>query len=252
MEVACPMDDLRERVEALAALAERWEREGAEPEAMLAWVGERFGTDAVLACSFGAEDCALVDMIARTAPRIGVFYLDTGLLFDETLATRDRLQERYGIRPVPFRPRLSVAEQAAGYGDALWARDPDLCCHLRKVEPLAAALAGRLCWITGIRREQAPTRRDTPLIQWDARFRLVKCNPLARWTADDLWAYIRRREVPYNPMHDRGFPSIGCWPCTRAVAPGEDPRAGRWSGTGKIECGLHAPQLVGEGREGSR
>ena len=229
------------QVAALAALAERWEREDAGPERMIAWVGERFGTDAVLACSFGSEDCALVDMIARTSPRIGIFYLDTGLLFEETLATRDRLQERYGIRPIAFRPELTVAEQADVYGEALWAREPDRCCEMRKVRPLAAALAGRLCWISGLRRDQAPTRAGTPLIQWDARFRLVKCNPLARWTSEDVWEYIRLHDVPYNPMHDRGFPSIGCWPCTRAVAAGEDPRAGRWSGTGKTECGLHLP-----------
>jgi phosphoadenosine phosphosulfate reductase len=237
VDPGAPVD--RPAPDALEELARTWEEAGTAPEAILAWVGERFGRDAVLACSFQAEDCVLVDMIARVAPRVGVFYLDTGLLFDETYATRDRLQERYGIRPVAFRPALTVAEQAAQYGEALWSRDPDLCCHMRKVLPLEQALAGRLCWITGIRRDQAPTRRHTPLIQWDARFRLVKVNPLARWTVDDVWNYIRAHDVPYNPMHDRGFPSIGCWPCTRAVRPGEDPRAGRWSGTGKIECGIH-------------
>ncbi len=226
---------------ALEELAAGWEREGTGAEEIVGWISERFGTEALLACSFGAEDCALVDMIARVAPRIGIFYLDTGLLFEETLATRDRLQERYGVRPVAFRPRLTVAEQAEAHGEALWAREPDQCCHMRKVLPLEAALAGRLCWITGLRRDQAPTRRNTPLIQWDAAHRLVKCNPLARWTAEDVWTYIRNRNVPYNPMHDRGFPSIGCWPCTRAVAAGEDPRAGRWAGTGKTECGLHLP-----------
>ncbi len=236
-----------EHLEALGALAERWEREGAAPEAILRWVGERFGTDAVLACSFGAEDCALVDMIARVAPRIGIFYLDTGLLFEETLATRDRLQERYGIRPIAFRPELTVTQQAEAYGAALWARDPDQCCHMRKVLPLRAALAGRLCWITGLRRDQAPTRRSAPLIQWDAEHRLVKCNPLVRWTVDDVWGHIRQHNVPFNPMHERGFPSIGCWPCTRAVAPGEDPRAGRWAGTGKTECGLHLPAASAPG-----
>jgi phosphoadenosine phosphosulfate reductase len=238
------------QLEALAALAERWEREDAGPEAILRWVGERFGTDAVLACSFGAEDCALVDMIARVAPRIGVFYLDTGLLFEETLTTRDRLQERYGIRPVAFRPRLTVAQQAAVYGDALWSSNPDQCCHMRKVLPLEAALAGRLCWVTGLRRDQAPTRRNTPLVHWDAAHRLVKCNPLARWSCQDVWNHIRANNVPYNPMHDRGFPSIGCWPCTRAVAAGEDPRAGRWAGSSKTECGLHLPVAGPHGEAG--
>lgn len=239
--------------EALAELAGRWEAAGTRPEAIVAWVGERFGPDAVLACSFGAEDCALFDMVARRAPSVGIFYLDTGLLFDETYATRDRLHERYGLRAVPFRPARTVAEQADAYGAALWAREPDLCCRLRKVEPLGAALAGRLCWITGVRRDQAPGRAHTPLVHWDARFRLVKVNPLARWRSEDVWDYVHAHDVPYNPMHDRGFPSIGCWPCTRAVMAGEDPRAGRWDGFAKTECGLHLPAapVAGEAGESS-
>jgi phosphoadenosine phosphosulfate reductase len=223
----------------LAALSRRWEEEGRGPEDVLRWAAERFGRGAALACSFGAEDCVLVDMAARVAPDVDVFYLDTRLLFPETYATRDRLIERYGIRPLPVTPRLTLEEQAAEFGPALWSRDPDLCCHLRKVEPLSGFLAGRAAWITGIRREQSPTRANAPLVEWDERFGLVKCNPLALWRWSDVWDYIRAHQVPYNPLHDRGYPSIGCRPCTRPVRPGEDPRAGRWPGFAKTECGLH-------------
>ena len=223
----------------LAAQNALFERRGGPAEDVLAWLVRRYRSDVVLACSFGVEDCVLVDMVSRHAPSVGIFYLDTQLHFPETYATRDRLVARYGIRPIQVLPRLDPEQQAARDGPALWRRDPDACCRLRKVEPLRAFLAHQRAWISGVRREQSPTRAHTPWVGWDDRFGLVKASPLADWTAREVWAYVHEREVPYNPLHDAGFPSIGCWPCTRAVRPGEDARAGRWAGLGKTECGLH-------------
>ncbi len=216
-----------------------FERRGGPAEDVLTWIANRYRPEVVLACSFGAEDCALIDMISRHTPNVGVFYLDTQLLFPETLQTRDRLIARYGLRPVRVLPRLDPEQQAEAYGPALWKRQPDLCCQMRKVEPLQAYLRQQRGWITGIRREQSPTRANAPFVEWDRKFGLAKANPLANWTEKAVWAYVHEHDVPYNPLHDQGFPSIGCWPCTRAVRAGEDPRAGRWAGFTKTECGLH-------------
>lgn len=207
---------------------------------MLGWAAQALPDRVALACSFGVEDCVLVDLLARVAPRVTAFYLDTGLLFPESHDTRERLVQRYGTRFEAVVPALSVDEQAIAHGPELWRRQPDVCCQRRKVEPLQSALSRLDGWITGIRREQTPARAQAALIEWDPRFGLIKCNPLAAWTAEQVWTYVRERDVPYNPMHDRGFPSIGCWPCTRRVAAGEDPRAGRWAGFAKTECGLHS------------
>lgn len=143
------------------------------------------------------------------------------------------------MRIIRVEPVVSLDEQAAAYGPALWSREPDRCCALRKVEPLRRFLQGYRAWITGLRRQQSPTRAGTRPVEWDQRFGLVKVNPLFRWSRDEVWRYIRDHDVPYNPLHDRGYPSIGCWPCTTPVAPGEDERAGRWRGFHKTECGLH-------------
>ncbi|HEY8552831.1 MAG TPA: phosphoadenylyl-sulfate reductase [Thermaerobacter sp.] len=226
--------------EEIAALGRSLEE--AAPQAILAWALDRFAGRVALACSFQAEDVALIDMVAAAGrlAAVTVFYLDTGLHFPETYATCRRVAEYYGIEPVAVRPELTLDEQAARHGPHLWARDPDLCCRLRKVEPLRRFLRGFDAWITGIRREQTPHRARTAVVEADRRFGLVKVNPLARWTRNQLWDYVLRRGVPYNPLHDRGYPSIGCAPCTRPVEPGEDPRAGRWAGFTKTECGLHA------------
>lgn len=222
----------------LGAVAEALEGQG--PEAALRWAFEQFEHGEIaLACSFGAEDVALLDMIAWLRPGARAFYLDTDVLFPETYDLIERVASRYYIALERYRPLITLAEQARRHGDQLWESDADGCCAIRKVEPLRRALSGLKAWITGIRREQAPTRANAPIVEWDAKFGLVKINPLAPWTNEEVWAYIREHGVPYNPMHDQGYPSIGCVHCTRAVAPGEDPRAGRWSGTGKIECGLH-------------
>lgn len=205
---------------------------------VLAWAIERF-PNIVLACSFGAEDVVLVDMIANLSPTTDIFYLDTDLHFKETYETRDRLEDRYGIKFIQAKPKLTLEEQALQYGVELWKSNPNQCCGLRKVDPLSEILSGYEAWITGIRRDQAPTRANSKKIEYDTKFGLVKFNPLASWTSEDVWNYIREQELIYNPLHDQNYPSIGCDKCTRPVMPGEDPRAGRWSGHEKTECGLH-------------
>lgn len=213
-----------------------------QPQDVLAAAIERYAPKVVLACSFGAEDVVLVDMVHRIDPSVPLFYLDTDFLFPETYATRDRVTERYNLKPaqvLQIKSLLTPAGQAERHGEALWAKDPDQCCKIRKVEPLTRVLKGYDAWITGIRREQSPTRASAKLIEWDNTFGLVKINPLAKWTWADVWTYIKVYEVPYNELHDRNYPSIGCTHCTKPVMPGEDPRSGRWQGREKTECGLH-------------
>jgi len=218
------------------------ELEERTPREILQWAVDEFFPDLTLACSFGGPSgMVLLDMIAQIEPRVEVFYLDTDFLFPETYETRDRVIARYGIQPVAYKSELTPDQQAHLHGDALWLRDPDLCCQLRKVEPNTRALAGKRAWVSGIRRDQAASRRETPIVQWDDKFGLVKVSPLARWTEGDVWAYIVKHDVPYNPLHDRDYPSLGCTYCTKPVQPGEDLRSGRWQGFDKTECGLHAP-----------
>ncbi len=215
------------------------ELEGKEPQDAIRWAVENFHPDVALACSFGAEDVVLVDMLVKIKPDARIFYLDTDLLFKETLEVRDRIIEKYGIKPERYSPDISLEEMEKKYGPELWKKEPDTCCSIRKIVPLTRALSNLKAWITGIRRDQAPTRRNAPIVGWDNKFNLVKINPLVKWTSEDVWNYIRANDVPYNVLHDRNYPSIGCEPCTRPVKPGEDPRAGRWAGFQKTECGLH-------------
>jgi phosphoadenosine phosphosulfate reductase len=214
------------------------ELEGQGPEGTLAWMVEQFHPSLYLACSFQQEESVLLDMLHRIQPKTRVFYLDTDVLFKETYETRDRLAERYGFEFERYH-NLTLEEQAQQYGDELWKSAPDQCCSIRKVEPLKRALSSVDAWITGVRREQAPTRANTKKVEWDSKFGLVKANPLADWTLRDIWSHIREHDVPYNPLHDQNYPSIGCTHCTRPVMPGEDARAGRWAGQDKVECGLH-------------
>ena len=209
------------------------------PQDILTYAVGTYYPDIVLASSFGAEDAILIDMIHRINPKTPILYLDTDFLFKETYEIRDRLIQRYGIAPIQVKSLLTPEQQAEKFGDKLWERQPDECCNQRKVEPLTRALKSYKAWITGIRREQSPTRANAKLIEWDPKFELVKFNPLARWKTEDVWTYIKLYEVPYNPLHDQNYPSIGCTYCTRPVLPGEDPRAGRWAGFAKTECGLH-------------
>jgi len=196
---------------------------------------ERLHPSMALACSFQKEESVILDMLLEREPRARVFTLDTHVLFPESYALWRELEQRYGIRIEVFEGP-SLGRQAATHGEALWERNPDLCCSIRKIAPLAEALSGLDGWITGVRRDQAPSRATTPKLGWDDRHELWKASPLADWTDDDVWAYVRERDLPVNPLHDRGYASIGCTHCT---APG-DGREGRWSGTGKTECGLHA------------
>jgi phosphoadenosine phosphosulfate reductase len=192
-----------------------------------------------LACSFGGPSgMALLDLVLRADRAVPVFYVDTGLLFPETYALVERASRRYGIAPVALKPALSVQEQAACHGDALWSRDPDACCALRKVAPHRAFVEGFDAWFTGIRRAQARTRADVEPVARDGG-RLLKASPLFDWTDEDVWAYVNAYDVPVNALHGEGYPSIGCTPCTLRVAPGDDARAGRWAGFAKTECGIH-------------
>jgi phosphoadenosine phosphosulfate reductase len=192
-----------------------------------------------MATAFGAEGCVLLEILSRVAPGIRVFNLDTGYQFAETLELRDRIRVRYGIDVELVTAQESVEEMEARFGGPLYGTDPETCCRIRKVEPLRRAVEGHTAWISAIRRDQTHHRRASAIVEWDAKFQLVKINPLANWTRKDVWDTILSRDIPYNPLHDQGYPSIGCRPCTRPVGEGEDDRAGRWSGHSRTECGLH-------------
>jgi phosphoadenosine phosphosulfate reductase len=211
----------------------------ATPQAILRWAVSEFHPRLTMATAFGAEGCCLIHMLAEICPAVRTFNLETGYQFPETLELRQRIKQRYGIDVELVRPELTVAEYEMQHGGPLYRRRPDQCCHDRKIVPLRGALAGYDAWISAIRSDQTADRALAEVVQWDARFGLVKVNPLLRWTHRDVWKFIVDNDVPYNPLHDRGYPSIGCWPCTGVVAEGGDERAGRWAGTGKTECGLN-------------
>ncbi|HEX4451887.1 MAG TPA: phosphoadenylyl-sulfate reductase [Kofleriaceae bacterium] len=191
------------------------------------------------ATGFGAEGCVIIDHIARARLPIDLFTLDTGLLFPETYDLWEQLEHTYGVTIRAVKPAETLTEQAASLGDELWARDADRCCARRKVEPLARELAKLDAWITAIRRDQTPERATAQVVEHDAKFGIAKINPLVEWSHDDVWAYIYANDVPFNALHERGYPSIGCRPCTSAIVPGENLRAGRWRGADKRECGIH-------------
>jgi phosphoadenosine phosphosulfate reductase len=207
--------------------------EYAHPRDVVAWAWERFGDGMVVTASF--EDPVLVHIVAEVAKPAEVVLLDTQYLFAETHWYAQRLTRQLGLNLVTFHPDPEVQP------DDLWQTDTEACCHVRKVIPLAKALAGRTAWITGVRRADGPTRANAPIVSWDAARNLVKINPLATLSDDDMTLYQQLHDLEPNPLTERGYPSIGCWPCTRPVAPGEDKRAGRWSGQNKTECGLHVP-----------
>jgi phosphoadenosine phosphosulfate reductase len=217
--------------------------EGLDAGAAIAWALATFRPRLRFACSFQKTSSVTIDIVNGLTTDRGLepprfFYLDTGVLFEETHATRDALAARYGIEFERF-SGIGVDEQARLYGDELWARQPDACCGIRKVEPMRAALSGIDCWVSGIRREDSQTRAGAAKFGWDKRFGLWKLNPLADWTEADVWDYINERRIPYNPLHDAGYPSIGCTHCTRPPGAGGDARSGRWADAHKTECGLH-------------
>ncbi len=220
------------------AIAAGRDLEGASAGEIAAWAVSEFGTRLAVASSM--QDAVLAHVVGQEMPGIDVLFLDTGYHFAETLATRDEVARRLPVTVVSVQPSRTVAEQDAEHGARLHDRDPDTCCFLRKVDPLARALDGYSAWASGTRRADSPARAMTPVVGWDRRHDVVKVNPLAEWTDADVAAYQDRHRLPRNPLVDAGYLSVGCAPCTRAVAPGEGPRAGRWAGTGKTECGIHA------------
>jgi len=230
---------LRSRDE-LKAIADEAAAKFAEADAdeVLAWVAQEFGYRTAVACSMA--DAVLPHVVQQHLPWVDTLFLETGYHFPETEGTRDAVESTMQLTIVDVMPKLTVEEQDAKYGKDLFARDPALCCQMRKVEPLAEQLATYEVWITGVRREDSFLRAGTPVVEWDEKNGLVKVNPLAAWTFDELLDYAAEHDVVINPLLNDGYPSIGCAPCTRRVAPGEDPRSGRWAGLDKTECGLHA------------
>jgi phosphoadenosine phosphosulfate reductase len=219
--------------EAIAA-----ELEASSAREALEWMFDTFGSEHYIACSFQKTSSVTAHLASQINPEARFFYLDTDVLFPETYETRDRLAEHLGVEFDRFH-NLTLEEQAAQHGDELWKRDPDSCCGLRKVEPMRRALSSVDCWVAGVRREDSSRRSHTPKFGWDKRFDLWKLNPLADWTERDVWNYIREHHLPYNPLHDQGYPSIGCTHCTQPVGPGGSARDGRWAGVAKTECGIN-------------
>lgn len=246
MSVAlAPRAQTRRHADELRELAARGNEElgsltdhEASAHEVVAWAAANFGVhSAAVACSMA--DAVLPHLVAERLPGVDVLFLDTGYHFTETYATRDEVARALDVRIVDVLAEQSVVEQDAAYGAELFSHDPGRCCALRKVAPLADALTGYEVWFTGVRRDEAPTRTATPLVAWDERNGLVKVNPVAAWSFDELLAFAAEHRVPVNLLVQFGYPSIGCRPCTRPVAAGEDPRSGRWAGTAKTECGLH-------------
>ena len=227
------------RIEKLARAATTFEH--AAPQQIIRWAVEEFGDGLAFGTGFGVEGMVLLDMAVKIKPALRVFFLDTEFLFSETYELRRRVEERYGIEIRAYRASLTPLSQEDHYGPWLWSRDPDMCCRLRKLEPLKDALGGHSAWMTAIRRDQTQVRGSARVVEWDPRWQLAKVNPLARWSKRDVWNYVAKNDVLYNPLHDEGYASIGCTHCTRPVTAGEADRAGRWPGHAKTECGLHGP-----------
>ena len=232
LETDRPTLDLEDIVESAAEALE-----GASTLEIIRWAVATFGDRICLTSSM--SDAALIHLVSKVKPGIDVLFVDTGYHFAETIGTRDAVEAVYPVNVINVTPSRTVAEQEAALGPRLYGRNPDLCCHLRKVEPLTKALEGYMAWFSGIRREETTSRRDRKVVEWDGRRGMVKVNPILDWSQEDMDNYMADNGVLVNPLHYDGYPSIGCAPCTRPVAPGEDPRSGRWAGTGKTECGIH-------------
>ncbi len=214
--------------------------EGTSPSDILKWVLDVYDDKAALSTGFGASGIVLMHQLSLIHPGTSVFYLDTDLLFDETYELMDKIRDRMDIQLVRVRPDYTLQQQEEAYGEKLWETRPDTCCYIRKVLPLKRYLSDKEAWITAIRRDQSPTRQDTPVFSHDENLGVLKVCPIAGWTEDEVWAYIRINDLPFNELHDKGYPSIGCRPCTRPVRQGDDLRAGRWADSDKTECGLHS------------
>lgn len=237
------MDPVPMSADEIAAANERLK--DASAEEVLRWAVDRFHPRLLMATAFGAEGCCLIHMLASIEPTVRTINIDTGYQFPETLELRERILYRYGIAVEYVRPEMTVADYEAEHGGPLYELRPDDCCRDRKILPLQQAVKAiaPLAWISAIRKDQTADRGRADVVAWDAKFDLVKVNPLLHWSKKDVWAFVMKHDVPYNPLHDRDYPSIGCWPCTRAVKAGEDDRAGRWAGKAKKECGLHVIEV---------
>ncbi|MEV3921871.1 phosphoadenylyl-sulfate reductase [Actinomadura coerulea] len=232
LETDRPTLDLQDIVESAATALE-----GAPTLEVIRWAVATFGDRICLTSSM--SDAALIHLVSKVKPGIDVLFVDTGYHFAETVGTRDAVEAVYPVNVINVTPSRTVEEQEAALGPRLYGRNPDLCCHLRKVEPLGRALEGYMAWFSGIRRDETASRRDRRVVEWDRKRGMVKVNPILGWTQEEMDNYIEDNGVLVNPLHYDGYPSIGCAPCTRPVAPGEDPRSGRWAGMGKTECGIH-------------
>lgn len=207
---------------------------------VLNWAYGHYGEEIVYACSFGIEGMVLIDLISKVKPDASIVFLDTDVHFKETYETIERVKEKYPkLRITMKKPALTLAEQAEQYGDKLWETNPNQCCAIRKLQPLNETLSQSKAWISGLRREQSETRKNVQFINKDDKFQSVKVCPLIHWTWKDVWRYVHKNDLPYNPLHDQGYPSIGCFHCTQPAFSADDLRSGRWSGQGKTECGLH-------------
>lgn len=225
---------MKDNLQAVEEKAEHW-----RPEEVLSWAFDTFGEDVAISTGMGVEGMVLIDHASRLSRDFQTFTLDTEFLFPETYDLIERIEKRYNLHIERVFSSLTPDEQERKHGAELWANTPDQCCNLRKVEPLKRKLSTLNAWITAIRRDQTAARAKAKKVEWDAKFGLVKINPLVDWTSEMIWDYVREYNVPYNVLHDLNYPSIGCTHCTRAVLPGENARAGRWSGFKKTECGLH-------------
>ncbi|WP_231741834.1 phosphoadenylyl-sulfate reductase [Stieleria varia] len=224
----------------LAELAQQSEKlETATPQEILRWAVDRYGDKFSMATAFGPEGMTIIHMLSEIAPQTPIFNLDTGYQFQETLDLRERIIDRYGITVEFKQPELTVEQYEAAHGGPVYKTNPNQCCFDRKLKVLHQAAKGLHAWASAIRRDQSPDRAKAPIVGWDRKFQLVKVSPLANWTKKDVWSMITKNDIPYNELHDKGYPSVGCQPCTRSVLLGEDERAGRWSGFQKTECGLH-------------
>lgn len=232
--IATTKQSLMKEVEQVQPAAESW-----TPQQALSWAFDTFGKDVAIASAFGVEGMVLIDLASKLTPKFRLFSIDTDFLFPETYALMEKVDQRYGIQIEKVYSKLRPAEQEKEYGPALWSHNPDQCCYLRKVEPQKRKIAELNAWVAAIRRDQTSNRASARRVEWDTKFDIVKINPMVDWTSNQVWQYVRDHDVPYNVLHDRNYPSIGCTHCTRAVQPGEDPRSGRWANFGKTECGLH-------------
>lgn len=230
-------------------LAEQFE--SADPREILFWANNNFGDKLAIVTSFQATGIVTLHMMQEIAPATQVLTLDTGFLFPETVDLVNALEERFQLNLRRVRPRQTPRQQARDYGDRLWERNPDRCCHIRKTIPLREALSGYSAWVTGLRRDQSSNRANTPIVSRDSRTSLIKIAPFANWSEDKIWSYLRSHDLPYNPLHDIGYPSIGCWTCTKAVNQDADSRSGRWWHRDKTECGIHIEHIDKPAREGA-